>query len=147
MRIAGHVACQVGSVRSAYHGGESMPWKEHIDKLGVAGSLVAGACCLGLPAVLSIVTAIGLGFLINDAILLPMMIVFLAATLTGLALGYRVHRRPWPLVLGGISALAVFFFIFVQTVRTAAYLAIAGLVVASALNVILRRRCAPACEV
>lgn len=124
-----------------------MPWKDHLDKMGIAGSFIAGACCLGLPAVLSIVTAVGLGFLIRDAILLPLMVVFLAVSLIGLYLGYRVHRSPWALVLASVSSVAVFFFIFVHTINLAAYLAIAGLVVASVFNVVLRRRCAPACEV
>ncbi len=43
-----------------------MPWKDHLDKFGIVGSFVAGACCLGLPAVLSVVAAVGLGFLIKD---------------------------------------------------------------------------------
>lgn len=124
-----------------------MSWKDHLDKLGVVGSFIAAACCLGLPAVLSIVAAVGLGFLIKDAILLPLMIVFLIVMLAGLAFGYKVHRRPWPLVIGVVGAAALFFFIFVHTLKPAAYLAIAGLVVASVLNAVLRHKCAPACEV
>jgi len=123
-----------------------MSWKAHIDKVGVLGSFIAGACCLGLPAVLSIVTAIGLGFFIKDAILLPLLIVFLAIALIGLGFGYRVHRRPVSLVLAGISAVALYFFIFVRTINFAAYLAIGGLVAASVLNVVQRRKCARACE-
>jgi len=119
-----------------------MAWKEHLDKLGVVGSFVTAACCLGLPAALSIVAAIGLGFLINDAILLPLLIAFLVVTLAGLFFGYRVHRQPWALLLGGTSAVAVFVFIFVHTIVAGAYLAVGGLVGASVLNVLLRRRCA-----
>lgn len=121
-----------------------MSWKEHLDKLGVAGSLITAACCLGLPAVLSIVAAIGLGFLINDAILLPLLIAFLVVTLAGLFFGYRVHRQPWALALGGVSAVALYVFIFVHTIAAVAYLAVGGLVVASLLNIFLRRKCASA---
>lgn len=124
-----------------------MSWRHHLDKLGIVGSFVAAACCLGLPAVLSIVTAVGLGFLIKDAILLPLMIVFLIVMLAGLAFGYKVHRRPWPLVIAVVSALGLYFFIFVHTLKLVAFLAIGGLVLASVLNVVLRRKCAPACEV
>jgi mercuric ion transport protein len=81
-----------------------MAWKDHLDKLGIVGSFIAAACCLGLPAVLSIVTAIGLGFLIKDAILLPLLIVFLALTLFGMYLGYRIHHRPWALVIASVGA-------------------------------------------
>jgi len=119
-----------------------MSWKEHLDKLGVGGSFVAAACCLGLPAVVSILGALGLGFLINDAVLLPLLLVFLAATLTGLWFGYKIHRKTGALVLGGISAVALFVFIFLYA--PIAYTAVGGLVVASVLNVVLRRKCAPA---
>ena len=123
-----------------------MSWKHHLDKLGIVGSFISAACCLGLPAVLSIIAAVGLGFIINDAILLPLMIVFLGVALVGLFFGYRIHRRPWPLALATVSAVATYFFIFVRTVSLVAYLAIAGLIVASVLNVMLRRKCAPACK-
>jgi mercuric ion transport protein len=46
-------------------------WKRHLDKIGVGGSLFAALCCLGFPALVSILSAIGLGFLINDDILRP----------------------------------------------------------------------------
>jgi mercuric ion transport protein len=117
-----------------------MAWKDHLDKLGIVGSFIAAACCLGLPAVLSIVTAIGLGFLIKDAILLPLLIAFLALTLFGMYLGYRIHHRPWALVIASVSSAAILFFIFVHISKFAAYLAIAGLVLASILNVVLRQR-------
>jgi mercuric ion transport protein len=47
-----------------------------LDKIGVGGSLFAALCCLGFPALVSILSAIGLGFLINDDIPRPMMIFF-----------------------------------------------------------------------
>src|SRR5216684_8837647 len=88
-------------------------WKKHTDKVGIAGSLFAALCCLGFPALLSILSAIGLGFLINDAVLLPLLIIFLVVTLIGLALGMREHHRAPALILGVISAIALFVFIVV----------------------------------
>lgn len=120
-----------------------MPWKDHLDKVGIVGSFVAAACCLGLPAIVSIIAAIGLGFLINDAILLPVMIFFLVVTFGGLFFRYRVHRQPWALLVGGVSSIVTLFFIFVHTVKLAAYVGIAGLVLAGVLNVLLSRKSAP----
>jgi mercuric ion transport protein len=40
------------------------------------GTAITAACCLGLPVILSALTAIGLGFLIHDAILIPLFIGF-----------------------------------------------------------------------
>jgi mercuric ion transport protein len=125
----------------------TMAFKDYVDKIGILGAFVAAACCLGLPAVLSIVAAAGLGFLVNDAYLRPLLIVFLVVTLAGLVLGYRVHHRMWALVLGVLSAIGAYTFVYVHTIRPAAYAAIAGLVAASIFNVILRRKCAPACDV
>lgn len=42
---------------------------QHLDKVGIGGSLFAALCCLGFPALLSILSAVGLGFFIHDAIL------------------------------------------------------------------------------
>ncbi len=115
-------------------------WKKHTDKVGVAGSIFAALCCLGFPALLSILSAIGLGFLINDAFLLPLLIIFLLVTLVGLALGMREHHRAWALILGTISAASVFVFIFVAFNKILAGFSVAGLVIAGILNVLLRQR-------
>lgn len=72
---------------------------KHIDKVGIFGSLFAALCCLGVPAVVTAASAIGLGFVINDATLMPIMGVSLAIILIGLGFGFRHHHKPWPLVL------------------------------------------------
>jgi mercuric ion transport protein len=69
-------------------------WKRHLDKIGVGGSLFAALCCLGFPALVSILSAIGLGFLLNDDILRPLLIVFLLVAVFGLALGMRPSWKP-----------------------------------------------------
>lgn len=120
-----------------------MAWRNSLDKIGIVGSFIAAACCLGLPAIVSILAAIGLGFLIKDAILLPLMVLFLALTLIGLYLGFRVHGQALPLILGSASAVATFVFVFIHSIKIAAYIAIAGLIVASVLNVLSQRKSVP----
>jgi mercuric ion transport protein len=114
-------------------------WKKHTDKVGVAGSIFAALCCLGFPALLSISSAIGLGFLITDAVLLPLLIVFLLMTLAGLYLGVRHHGSWLAFVIGLVSAASVFIFIYVAFNKVLAGVGIAGLVIASLLNVALGR--------
>ncbi len=126
------------------HRKKAMSWKEHVDKIGIVGSFLAAACCIGLPAIVSIVAALGLGFLIQDAILRPLMLVFLAVTLIGLLLNFRVHRRFWPVAIALCSGVTAYVFTFVHHYVALAYLGIAGLIFASVLNVLMRRRCAPA---
>src|SRR6266478_7862924 len=115
-------------------------WKKHTDKVGVAGSIFAALCCLGFSALLSILSAIGLGFLINDAVLLPLLIVFLLVTLLGLALGMREHHRASALLIGIASAAGVFIFIFIAFNKVLAAISVTGLVIATILNVRLRLR-------
>jgi mercuric ion transport protein len=113
-----------------------MAFEQQLDKVGVVGSLFAALCCLGFPALLSVLAALGLGFLIKDAVLLPLLVAFLGLTLYGFYRGYRQHGKAAAVVLGAGSAVALLLFLFVS--RPLAYLAIAGLIVASVLNVRLR---------
>jgi mercuric ion transport protein len=115
-------------------------WSRNLDKLGVTGSLIAALCCLGVPAVIGVASALGLGFLINDATLLPILIISLVVLLWGLWLGLKRHRNPLALVVGVASSVISIFFLFVRFSRPLAYLGIAGLVVSSVLNIYLRQR-------
>jgi mercuric ion transport protein len=116
-----------------------MTAKDHVDKVGIAGAAFAALCCLGTPALLSVLTAIGLGFLIHDAILIPLLILFLIVTLWGLGTGRRRHGRPAPLILGGVGATAVLLFSVVMPSRTLALAGIVALVAASVTNVLFLR--------
>lgn len=111
-------------------------WQRYADKVGIGGSIFAALCCLGFPALLSILSAIGLGFLINDAILLPLLAIFLVVTLFGLYARMRHHGQPWAFVLGLISTIITFVFIFINTV--VAYFGLASLIVSGVLNIWLR---------
>jgi mercuric ion transport protein len=109
-------------------------WKRHLDKIGVGGSMFAALCCLGFPALLAILSAVGLGFLIHDAVLIPMLIAFLALTLYGLYHGMRRHGQRQALGVGIVASLVLFASIWVGS-SIAAGIGIAALVVASLLNV------------
>lgn len=113
-------------------------WRNHADKIGIGGSLFSALCCLGFPALLSLLSAINLGFLINDAILLPLLGIFLVMTLWGLYSGMRRHGQPWALLLGAISSVILFVFLFINPII--AYLGVVGLIVAGLLNIIFRIR-------
>ena len=113
--------------------------KRHTDKVGVVGSVFTALCCLGFPALLSILGAIGLGFLINDTILFPLLAIFLILTLSGLYLGVRHHKRWLAFVVGAVSALVLFVSIVIAFNKPIVYLGVGGLIVASLLNVWLRK--------
>jgi len=50
---------------------------------GATGGVVAALCCLGWAPLLGVLGAVGLGFLLHDAILLPALAGFLALTVWG----------------------------------------------------------------
>lgn len=64
------------------------------------GALFAAACCLGVTAALSVLTAIGAGFLINDAFLIPLYVVLLALSLWLLYRSAKAHGGLAPFWIG-----------------------------------------------
>lgn len=58
---------------------------------GAAGGGVVALCCLGWAPLLGVLGAVGLGFLLHDAILLPALAGFLALTVWGFS---RSSSRP-----------------------------------------------------
>ncbi len=79
---------------------------------GSLGATVAALCCAGVPAVLGALSAAGLGVLLNDAILLPLVIVSLGLALWGLGRGVAGHGLRGVLVLGWSGAVLLVVGIF-----------------------------------
>lgn len=104
------------------------------DKVGIVGATVAALCCLGVPAVLGIVAALGLGFLVNDAVLAPLLLLSVGVVAWGLAAGWRRHHNPSALILGVVAGLLLFASAFLFRSTLLAYICIAGLIAASVLN-------------
>jgi mercuric ion transport protein len=90
----------------------------------VAGSAFAGACCLGVPAVLSVLTAIGAGFLINDAILIPLYFALLALSVWLLYSSARSHGNLAPFWSGLGAALVAFVGLWIHAALVYAGLAL-----------------------
>src|SRR5581483_9022557 len=101
-------------------------WKKYLDKIGIGGTIFAALCCLGFPALISIISAVGVGFLINDAILVPLLIVFMLVTLVALYLGIKHHGSWLAFGVGAISAIVIFIAIGVVTNKLLAIVGIAG---------------------
>lgn len=120
--------------------------KEQLDKVGAFGSIFAALCCIGTPALLAFLSAIGLGFLINDAILLPLLAAFLILTGYGLAVSRKRHGRKEPLIVFGISAAVIVITMWFSTIGVIAGLI--GLIASTVMNIVYQRRCAAAaCDV
>lgn len=73
---------------------------------GPVGSIVAALCCLGAAPLLAALAATGLGFLVNDLVLVPILAVFLGFTIWGLRRDAPRHDRAGPERLAWLAALA-----------------------------------------
>lgn len=80
----------------------------HADKWAPVGGILAALCLLDVGAVTGPLTAIGLGFVLDDAILLPLLAALLGATIWTLAIDRRYHRSPWPSRLSWLGTILVF---------------------------------------
>ena len=113
------------------------------DWAGVLGATFAALCCAGIPFILAGLAALGLSFLKRDAILWPLMIASLLVALWGFWRGFQFHARIGPLILASIaSVVLVAGVIFVHgfPAMEMIWSAIAALVMATAWNILLRRR-------
>jgi hypothetical protein len=73
-------------------------------------------CCLGFPALVGFLSALGAGFLLNDRYLEPLLAGTLLLTLLIVGLHLRRHHQPGPLLLSVVAAGSVFFAIYGTTV-------------------------------
>lgn len=71
---------------------------------GPLGSIVAALCCLGAAPLLAALTAAGLGFLINDFFLVPLLAAFLGVTIRGLHRDAARHSGAGPARLAWLAS-------------------------------------------
>jgi mercuric ion transport protein len=114
------------------------------DSAGVFGAIFAALCCAGASIVVSVVTALGIGFLRRDAILWPLMLVSLVVALWGFWRGFQYHQNFGPLLFGSIGAVSLAAGVIVVHGFPAMQMIYGGalvLVAATVWNVLLRRAC------
>lgn len=77
-----------------------------LNKFGILGSILAGmaigSCCLGAPAAV-VVSSLGLGFLANMDVGLPILYGMMALILGGNYISYRRNRQVPPLVIAPLG--------------------------------------------
>ncbi len=73
--------------------------------VGLIGAGIAAACCLGIPAVLAALGAVGLGFLIHDAYLFPLFVGFASLSLWLLYRSAKRHGQLSPFWLSMSGAI------------------------------------------
>ena len=106
---------------------------------GLLGSGFALLCCAGVAPALGLLSALGLGFLINDAVLIPFLLLALGVTGWGLWQGRRCHGRHSALLLGLGAAVLTVAGLYVWL--PLAFAGFGGVILAAVWNLRLIRAC------
>ncbi|MGH8690506.1 MAG: MerC domain-containing protein [Burkholderiales bacterium] len=104
----------------------------------MVGATFAGICCLGVGWALAALSAIGAGFLINDAFLIPLFLAFVALSLWLLWRSTRRHGDRRPIYLAGAGAVAALAGLFIAP--GVVYAGLASMVAASGWDLVAARR-------
>jgi len=111
---------------------------------GSIGSIFASLCCLGFAPILAALTAAGLGFVISDAVLIPLLALFLGLALWGMKSSQRKHGKRAPFYVGVGGAVAALVGIFVSIpIHIIGLIALVG---ASVWDIVLLRKHSSVCE-
>ena len=119
----------------------------------IASILTVILCPVCKPAIAVFLSTIGLGFVVSEAVLRPLLLAFLALTVGGLAWSYfKVHRNFWPLVVGIMMSTGLYVgrYVYFGDLENQflTYGSIAGLLVVSIWNFRLKPRatCSGGCS-
>ncbi|OFZ73971.1 MAG: hypothetical protein A2W04_02875 [Betaproteobacteria bacterium RBG_16_64_9] len=104
---------------------------------GMLGASFAAVCCLGVSWALSALAALGAGFLVNDAILIPVYLAFIALSLWLLWRSLRRRGELRPLYVSGAGAVAAVGGLFVAP--AVVYAGLVAMVGASLWDFALKR--------
>ena len=80
--------------------------------LAALAALFSALCCLGFPALVGLLSALGASFLLNDRYLEPLLVASLLLTLVIAGLHVRRHHQPGPFLLSLVAAGSTFFAIY-----------------------------------
>ena len=87
-------------------------WQRWLPRVAALVAGFATLCCLGVTALVSLLTAIGATFLTTDATLKPLLAVSLLVTIVTSGLTWRRHRNPLPLLLTVLAAAVTFWSLY-----------------------------------
>ena len=116
-------------------------WRRWLPRVSALGALFTTACCIGVPAVISLASAVGAGFLLQDKYLQPLLILTLLLTIAASALTFARHRNPVPLMITAVSAVLVYWFIYRDYRVPLVWVGIAAMVGAQVWDVVAVRSC------
>ena len=104
--------------------------------LSLLPSATCPACIAGYAGLLS---SLGLGFLLNERVLLPLIVAMLGFGVASIAWSTRSHRHAGPLVVTIAGSVGIVVARFVWNFPAIVYASVALLVIASVWNLWLKR--------
>ena len=122
-------------------GGGGRGWLQTLAAVPAAALplLPSFTCPACLAAYAGVLSAMGLGFLLREEFLAPVIVVALVLSLLAVARATRSHRNPWPLVSTVVGALAIVAGRLVWDVPALLYSGAGVLLLASLHNLWLKR--------
>lgn len=111
--------------------------KSHGLWAGVVGSAVS-LCCAGTAVLLSFLSGLGLGFLINDVILFPVLFLSFGVVSYALHANKKDHGKQKPFYVAVGSMVLILIGVFYPPII---WLGILGLLLATLWDFALCRRC------
>lgn len=78
--------------------------KSRFGWLAGAATVFSLIACYGTLAVIALLGVLGVAITLDKALWAGAIVTFAALAVGGLALGLLRHRRPWPILLGGLGA-------------------------------------------
>jgi mercuric ion transport protein len=105
--------------------------------VGTLGSIFAALCCIGTPALLALLASIGVGFLIRDVILVPLLVVFLAINVWGIQRSLRRHGNEMPRIVAIVCSVVIIVAVWFSP--SLVLLGLAGLIAVSGWDIYLCR--------
>ncbi len=115
--------------------------KYHIDKACILGVVLSHLCCVSVGANMSFFAAIGAGFLMKNAVRVPVITISLVISMLGVFISYRKHRNIIPFVISVISSVVILLFSFAIYVDILVYAGLVGIIGASCYNYACFKRC------
>jgi len=83
-------------------------------RLAGIGTLLSLVTCYGTLGLISLLGALGIAIAVDNSIWAGTIVVFALLAVIGLALGLLRHKKPWPLLIGGLGAAIIAYAMYVQ---------------------------------
>jgi hypothetical protein len=131
--------------RLGLHGGRPRPGGAALSFVGsIFSAVTVGFCPICIPAFGAFLSAIGLGFLVREEVLKPLLLIFLGIALSGMLWSYfKEHRRISPFIFGVVFSVGLYLGRYVYWGATVNGLlewgSIAGLISVSLWNIRLKK--------